>query len=227
MANNIKNLLRDRGWTFADLSERSGISEGHLSRISGEKRGLSLENAMAIATAFGVEIGDVTDEFHHEDLEHLPRVSRKTKTASEQNGIPNLLIHAGMGPGGLLSVLANSDGDIYADHADGMWQFPDAVKAGWKNLSKIYAMPVVGDSMSPTLPSGSFVFVDTSHRIPSPEDIYAVDYGDGLMIKRIALLPGTETLRVISDNKIYEPHVLNRSDVSVYGRVVAWFQWRG
>lgn len=88
-------------------------------------------------------------------------------------------------------------------------------------------MPVTGDSMEPTLPNGSYVFIDTTHLVPSPPDIYALDYGDGLMIKRVELVPGGELVRVISDNERYSDYDLSREDVRVYGRVVAWFQWRG
>lgn len=88
-------------------------------------------------------------------------------------------------------------------------------------------MPVTGDSMEPTLRNGSFVFVDTSHTVPSPEDIYALDYGDGLMIKRVKMVPRTDRILIISDNDRYGTDELKRKDVRVYGRVVAWFQWRG
>ena len=88
-------------------------------------------------------------------------------------------------------------------------------------------MPVTGDSMEPTLVGGAFVFVDTSHTVPSPPDIYAIDYGDGLMIKRIELVPQSELVRVISDNDRYRTYEMRREDLRVYGRVIASFQWRG
>jgi phage repressor protein C with HTH and peptisase S24 domain len=47
------------------------------------------------------------------------------------------------------------------------------------------------------------------------------------MIKRLEMLPGAEKIVVMSDNKRYREHELSQDDVRVYGRVVAWFQWRG
>ncbi len=121
----------------------------------------------------------------------------------------------------------NDEGEIYSEQSDGFWRFPDAVKAGWRKMPQVYSMPVTGDSMEPTLANGSFVFVDTSHTVPSPEDIYALDYGDGLMIKRVKMVPRTDKILIMSDNPRYGTDELKRVDVRVYGRVVAWFQWRG
>lgn len=226
MANQIRNLRTDRQITLEGLAELTGISVTHLSRMEKGTRGLSLENVIRISRALGVDAADVSDEFSHEDLakaEDMPIGMGKRRSGD----IPNFTIHAGMGPGGALSVLTNDNGEVYSDYSDGFWNFPDAVKAGWRNLGKVYAMPVTGDSMEPTLPSGSFVFVDTSHNVPSPEDIYAIDYGDGLSVKRVKLVPRTDKILIISDNERYGTDELHRQDVRVYGRVVAWFQWRG
>lgn len=156
-----------------------------------------------------------------------PKVVPLRGRSSPRAGIPNLNIHAGMGPGGALSVTKNEAGEIYSDQSDGVWQFPDAVQAGWRNRPHVYSMPVTGDSMEPTLRDGSFVFVDTTHTVPAPEDIYAIDYGDGLMIKRVKMVPRSNKILIMSDNARYGTDELLRDDVRVYGRVVAWFQWRG
>lgn len=227
MANQVRNLRKDRDITLDELADKTGISTSYLSRIESHKRGLKLEHVIAISRALGVEPEEVSDEFASEDLERAKSLAVFPNKPGERGDVPNFTIHAGMGPGGALSVMRNDAGEIYSDHSDGFWSFPDAVKSGWRNMQRIYAMPVTGDSMEPTLPSGSFVFVDTSHTVPSPEDIYALDYGDGLMVKRVKLVPRSEMILIMSDNDRYGTDELHRSDVRVYGRVVAWFQWRG
>lgn len=213
--------------TFEQLADETGISVSQLSRMAAGKRGLSLESVIRIARVLQVEPEEVSDEFSIEDLEQAKGMAVFPKRPSEKGDIPNFTIHAGMGPGGALSVMTNEAGDIYSDYSDGFWSFPDSVKAGFKRMSKVFALPVIGDSMEPTLPNGAFVFIDTTHNVPSPPDIYALDYGDGLMIKRVEMLPGAEKVVVMSDNKRYREHELAQDDVRVYGRVVAWFQWRG
>ncbi len=226
MANQVKKLRNRAGLTIDQLSDVTDISTSHLSRIENGQRNLTLENVIRIARAVGVEPEDVTDEFDRDDLEQAKSLAVFPNKRGSRGDIPNFTIHAGMGPGGALSVLKNDAGEIYSDYSDGFWSFPDKVKAGWGKLSNIYAMPVTGDSMEPTLKNGSFVFVDTSHTVPSPEDIYALDYGDGLMIKRVKMVPRSDKMLIMSDNERYGTDELLREDVRVYGRVVAWFQWR-
>lgn len=224
MANQIRKTRRAKEITIEKLSELTGISTSHLSRIESGSRGLNLESLIKIAHALNVEPEEISNDFLPDDLDVAKTVY--VEPQPQRGDIPNFTIHAGMGPGGALSVMKNGEGQIYSDHSDGFWSFPDAVKAGWGKLSSVYAMPVTGDSMEPTLPGGSFVFVDTSHTVPSPEDIYAVDYGDGLMIKRVKLVPRSDKILIMSDNARYGTDELHRSEVRVYGRVVAWFQWR-
>lgn len=184
--------------------------------------------AMTFAQKFGVDFTWLLTGKESDPLLKQFRENRGQPPAPDRAGdVPQFNIHAGMGAGGALSVIVGEDGlAIDPEDSDGFWSFPDSVKAGLKNLRKIYAMPVTGDSMEPTLPGGSFVFVDITHKIPSPEDIYALDYGDGLMVKRVQMIPKSDKLMVISDNDHYQDYELLRDDVHVYGRVVAWFQWR-
>src|SRR5690606_31299828 len=98
-------------------------------------------------------------------------------------------------------------------YTDGYWSFPDSIKSAMRHLPQTHALPVKGDSMEPTLEGGSVVFVDTTHVMPSPPDLYAVDYGDGLMIKRIELVPRTDQVKVISDNPRYGSYEMSRDDL--------------
>lgn len=225
--NRIRSIRRGKDMTLEALADVTGISAGHLSRMEAGSRGVSLEQYLTIARALGVEVVDLTNEFSVDDIEAAASIPTRTVERQRKGDIPNLNIHAGMGPGGLLSVTTNQAGEVYSEQSDGFWSFPDAVKAGWRNRPHVYAMPVTGDSMEPTLRNGSFVFVDTTHRVPAPEDIYAIDYGDGLMIKRLKLVPRSDKILVMSDNERYGTDELQREEVTVYGRVVAWFQWRG
>lgn len=233
MANRLKEILAKRDMILEDLSELTGISPGQLSRIQSGARGLSLENAVKIARALGIEIQEFTDEFDPEDLAVIPAnfldnmAKRRAKPDRDDPVIPNLTIPAGMGPGFALSVMLDEHGQVRdPEYTDGGWGLPDAVKAGFGRFGKLYSLPVRGDSMHPTLPGGSFVFVDTSHTFPDVDDIYAINDGDGLKIKRLKLVPKTDKILIISDNERYPTDEVHRSDVIVYGRVVASFQWR-
>lgn len=233
MANRIRELRKAQELTLEELAEKTDLSTSFLSRMEANKRGLKLEHALRVARALGKDLEEVTDEFDpsesHLYADILKRAVVKKGRANKPppGDVANLAINAGLGFGSPVGVERNDAGDIYADHVNGFWSFPDAVKAGWRNMPNVYSLPVTGDSMEPTLTSGSYVFIDMTHTVPQPEDIYACDYGDGLAIKRLQLIPRTDKIRVMSDNDRYSDYELLREEVRVYGRVVAWFQWRG
>lgn len=232
MTNRIRELRKSRGMTLDEMATETGISTSFLSRIEkGEDakdgRGLSLENAVRIARALKCEITDFTTEFSEEDIAEAQKLPLNSKS-TPAGDVPNLTIHAGLGNGGLQAVEADAvSGFVVNEFTDGYWSFPEAVRSGFTQIGQTHALPVKGDSMEPTLSGGSIVFVDTTHMMPSPPDLYAVDYGDGLMVKRIELIPRTDQVRVISDNNRYQTYEMSRDDLHVYGRVVASFQWRG
>lgn len=227
MANRIREVRKSKHLTLEELAEATGISTSYLSRIEAGSRELSLENAVRVARALQSDVLDLTNEFSAEDVEAASRMDLGRSAPGTTGDIPNLTIHAGMGGGGLEQVEGAESGFVPAEFTDGYWSFPDPVRERFRNMSKTHALPVVGDSMQPTLIDGAVVFVDTTHTQPSPPDLYAVDYGDGLMVKRIELVPRTKKVKVISDNDRYGSYQMNRDDLHVFGRVVAWFQWRG
>ncbi|WP_425087796.1 XRE family transcriptional regulator [Stappia sp.] len=142
--------------------------------------------------------------------------------------IPDLNIFGGLGGGGALAIVQGENGaPIDPEELRGYWTFPEYMVRAFGALSGIYAWEVRGDSMEPTLAGGSVVFVATNQNTLPPNDIYAIDYGDGLMVKRLKLIPRTDMVSVISDNDRYPADDLQRDEVKVFGRVIGWFQWRG
>ncbi|MCT8970618.1 XRE family transcriptional regulator [Microbaculum marinisediminis] len=233
VAARLKDLGHEKdGQTW--LAKKIGMrQQGIQAIIAGrsERPRKLLEIARALQTTPEYLVGD-TDDPEQRELTYAPLPEsepdwHQRHHQAEAGDVANLSIRGGLGLGSVDGVKADDNGELYADQIAGYWSFPDTVKAGLRNLKNIYALPVIGDSMEPALKSGSFVFVDMSHTVPQPEDIYACDYGDGLSIKRLQLIPRSKKIRVISDNERYQTHELLRDDVRVYGRVVAWFQWRG
>lgn len=214
----IEREIAARGLDLKEVSLKIGRNHAYLQQFL--KRGiparLQEEDRAKLAALLGIpetELG-------------APRPAAAPR--AKLGDVPQFNIHAGMGNGGLLSVQVDQAGQaLDPGDSDGFWSFPESVKAGWRRMSRTYALPVTGDSMEPTLPNGSYVFIDTTHIVPSPPDIYAIDYGDGLMVKRVELIPQTGSVRISSDNTRYRDYELSRDDLRVYGRVVAWFQWRG
>jgi transcriptional regulator with XRE-family HTH domain len=216
----LRHIMEKTGWKQTEISNRIGCTQASVSRwlAKNPKEAPNRDSTASITKLY--------NEMFAGELSSAPRAHASSSIPS--GDVENLKSNAG--GGGMMGVDISHNGDL-VDPAisDGFWSFPDSIKSGWRGLSRIKAFPVIGDSMEPTLSGGSTVFIDTSHTYPSPEDIYCIDAGDGLVIKRVVLVPRTERLLIISDNKdrYGDPCEIDRQDVRVFGRVVAWFQRRG
>ncbi len=156
------------------------------------------------------------------DLEPLEAESASQPHSGQ---VPNLLISAGMGNGGLEHIEVDAAGTPLAGFSDGGWSFPAGVARRLGRFAGLYALPVEGDSMEPNYRGGSTVFVDTRRTAPTPPGVFAVDYGDGLLVKRIELIGGTDKVAVLSDNERYRDYEFQRDELTIWGRVVAKFEW--
>ncbi|MVA98872.1 hypothetical protein GN330_16615 [Nitratireductor sp. CAU 1489] len=212
----IAGAIADRGLTYKQVSIELGKNHAYMQQYL--DRGIPAKLSEDVRGRLS-EILDIPES------ELGAKAGRSSRPPA--GDVASLAIRGGAGIGSPEGVLSHDNGEVYADHINGFWSFPEPVKAGWRNMPQVYSLPVTGDSMEPTLASGSYVFVDMTHTVPQPEDIYACDFGDGLSIKRLQLVPRTDKIKVMSDNERYDDHELRRDEVRVYGRVVAWFQWRG
>lgn len=151
-----------------------------------------------------------------------------TKDASAQ-----IDVTAGMGGGGLTIISEGVPGKkgmtFAAEHVRDFWRLPQEVTSalGLK-AADIVVIPVQGDSMADTLSEGDYVFVDTRHRLPSPDGLYVLtdDFG-GLVVKRLEVSshPRDEEamVRIISDNPRHAPKERLLADLQIIGRVVRRF----
>lgn len=77
-----------------------------------------------------------------------------------------------------------------------------------------------GDSMMPTILNGDDILVNAAEKLINSQDrVWALAYGDALMIKRVRRMPGGEFL-LNSDNPIVHPLALKELEFEVIGRVV-------
>jgi phage repressor protein C with HTH and peptisase S24 domain len=94
------------------------------------------------------------------------------------------------------------------------------------NPNNVFLMLARGDSMYPTIKDGAMIMVekDLEHL---NDGIFVLRLNNALLVKRLNILP-TGTIKVLSDNKMYEPYeidakLLEADNVEVLGRVV----WSG
>ena len=84
---------------------------------------------------------------------------------------------------------------------------------------KIEAIHVDGESMEPTLKSGSIVFIDREQNDINKEGIFVVSTPGGLFIKRLNRR-ADGSIELISDNHLYSKETLSADEVRVMGKVI-------
>lgn len=134
--------------------------------------------------------------------------------------IPVLELSASAGPG-----REPADYAAVLDHIDLAEQW--ARKRLGDGISRIRALPVKGDSMSPTINDGDLAFVDTSCTHFEGEGVYVLVFNDALLIKRLAADFATQRILILSDNERHKPAVASEDEINICGRVRLWMSFKG
>lgn len=139
-------------------------------------------------------------------------------------------VRAGAGGGGVPIEAYVTDGNGNSYHAEGIrdrWIIPPAIVREMLHATPthIRVFEVIGDSMEPRLQEGDRVFIDVRYRVPSPEGIFALWDGYGVVIKRVQVVRGSDPLRlrIISVNSQYEPYEATTEEVNIIGRYAGRF----
>ena len=118
---------------------------------------------------------------------------------------PSIDIRAGMGGGGVAAREVRKDGNRADPIKSEGWQFPMSfVRDQFHTAAPdLLVLDTNGDSMAPTILSGERVVVDTGHKTPTPDGLYAIrDTFGSIVVKRLQVMRSTRPTRVkiISDN---------------------------
>lgn len=93
---------------------------------------------------------------------------------------------------------------------------------GERELERIEAVNVTGDSMEPTLKGGDILFIHRDRQNFRRGGVFAVATPHGLFVKRLELQVDGALL-LISDNADYPPQKVTSGEVEVLGQAVAVF----
>lgn len=164
----------------------------------------------------------------------LPDAGMSLSSEAGARGIPEGAIaepdmRMGLGPGTMPIALADNAGGMTfsAEAVRDWWRLPSWFLARFNvRPEHVVAFPTQGDSMAPTIADGDVVFIDTRHRVPSPDGLYAIgdDFG-GVTVKRLEVSsrPGEDPmmLRVIPDNPRHAAKEMSAEEVRILGRYIA------
>jgi phage repressor protein C with HTH and peptisase S24 domain len=236
----IRRLLKELNLTQAGLAERLGVSPATVSRWLAGKNEPTAETYVALGNLAGRPEGAYFWERAGIDTSELPDATFRHTISSIQTALENFNLITSKkvsqhlsGKGNAVAVpLMNvtAFGDRVPPHENvrlSQAKVEDVLIAplSWcPHPETMICMHVAGDSMYPTIPSGSILFVDTAvtDRDRVNEKLVVVAHRDlGFKVARLQRLSGSDLL--VSANSKYLPlDVSNTTKWKIFGEVLWW-----
>jgi transcriptional regulator with XRE-family HTH domain len=221
-----------RGMTRSELVKLTGVSKQQLSRLENGLVRLRLDHLKPFANALNYTPEQILlwgrypgTPGHAGSSDAAPDgPDHEPYRGPAANQVPELDTRAGM-IGGVPAREVRKDGTHTDPIKSDGWVFPSSFVREQLHaaLQQLLVVPTTGDSMAPTLGAGDRVIVDTAHRTPSPDGLYAMrDSIGNIVIKRLQLLRASRPSRVkiISDNANHATEEIPVSDLEIVGKVL-------
>ncbi|CUU89016.1 signal peptidase I [Campylobacter hyointestinalis] len=227
LAQKIKALRDDRGWTQGDLAEKSGVGKSSIQLYESGKGNITQLNLEKIAAAFGINISYFINDKMSNSMSisqdnkvsisvHKSSISPKksqnlqklrTLIDEQENKIINLRffpsVSAAAGYG------ANNDDESF-----------EIIPITAKFLTKVLRVPVreydvikvFGDSMEPFLKDGDMVLVLHTHEASNGEIVIA-NINSDLYVKKLLRDPIKGRVRLTSMNELYDDIIIDKDEL--------------
>jgi transcriptional regulator with XRE-family HTH domain len=219
-----------RGMSRSELVKRSGVSKQQLSRLENGLIRLRLDHLKPFAAHLGYSAEEILLWGRYPAVGSGNDVSREDAARDKPfrlsaGQVPELEIRAARNGGSAQVRELRKDGR----HSDAIkgegWTFPndfvhDQLHA---TAGQLLVIETTGDSMAPTIVSGERVIVDTGHKTPTPDGLYAIrDTFQSIVVKRLQVLRSSRPTRVkvISDNPNHPNEETPLNDLEVVGKVL-------
>jgi len=213
-----KNLtLLIKKWGGATrLAEKLDRSLSQISQLTGTSPRPNIGHRLARSIEKKLEL---PEGWMDQDHSEYPAVQEESAEHGTQTTIPVYAITASMGRGRFVESEAIIKIVVVNQSTLGEMRLTGTGHG-------IVAVYADGESMEPTIPPKSIVFVDRNQR-DLRDGVYLVRLEDMIYVKRIQRLPDHK-LKVISDNPIYKPFdvdLKNGDDFEILGKVVrTWIE---
>lgn len=227
LGDKILALRQQRGLSQSALAKKAKVSQPVIAELESGLQ-MSSKKLPEIAAALGVRVHDLDPRYGRSSIESSVDADLDLRPPNET--VAEIDVRAGAGGGGvpIEAWVQDGNGNTYA--AEGIrahWEIPGEVMRGVLHASPkhIRAFEVIGDSMEPRLAEGDRVFIDLRYTVPSPEGIFALWDGFGVVVKRLQIVRGSDPLRVrvISANASYEAYEAAVDDIRIIGRFAGRF----
>ncbi|EAI3567558.1 LexA family transcriptional regulator, partial [Campylobacter jejuni] len=200
----IKNAREAKNLTQLELAKSSGVSLDSIKRYETKESNITIHNLIKIAKVLDIDLNYFAN---------VPKLENQQETLNDDMiNIPffeNVRASAGSGTyNDEESTQALGLSKSFLRECFGLYSFI--------NLSVILGQ---GDSMAPTLPENCYLLIQQGE--VAEGEICVTRIEDELYVKRLQKRP---KLKLLSDNKAYEPINLEGENFEILGRVVGYFK---
>jgi phage repressor protein C with HTH and peptisase S24 domain len=192
----IKARLTGRHGEQAELAEFIGITPDKLTKILAGRRRVQASEVPRVVAFF-----ERQQQMQHSD------------GAPDVTLVPVYNVEAGAGPGRIVDLEEHIATLAFSQ------RYLSEMNARGRDLA---AIRIRGDSMEPTLRDNDIVLIDRTRTSLDDDGLFVLRFGEALHCKRVGRGRSRLTVQVISDNRIYPPVEMDRSDIEVIGRVL-WY----
>ena len=217
----------------SELVRQSGVSKQQLSRLENGHIRLRLDHLKPFAGPLGYSPEQILlwgrypgTGGHVESSDVLREEGAHDEPLGPSPGqVPELDTRAGLGGGGVPAREVRKGGSHTDPVKSEGWLFPPTFVREQLHTSpnRLLVLDTNGDSMAPTIASGERVVVDTGHKTPTPDGLYAIrDTFGAIVVKRLQLLRSSRPTRVkiISDNANHASEEAPLNEVEIVGKVL-------
>lgn len=217
-----------------ELVRLSGVSKQQLARLENGQIRLRLDHLKAFANHLNYSPEQIllwgrypgTGGSHIESSDVLREESAQDEPLGPALGqVPELDTRAGLGGGGVPAREVRKEGRHTDPVKSEGWLFPASFVREQLHTSpgRLLVLDTTGDSMAPTIVSGERVIVDTGHKTPTPDGLYAIrDTFGHIVVKRLQVMRASRPTRVkvISDNSNHASEETPLSELEIVGKAL-------
>ncbi|EAH8339842.1 helix-turn-helix domain-containing protein [Campylobacter jejuni] len=219
----MKNAREAKNLTQLELAKSSGVSLDSIKRYETKESNITIHNLIKIAKVLDIDLNyfanvpklslSLSSKMSLSQDKYVPKLENQQETLNDDMiNIPffeNVRASAGSGAyNDEESTQALGLSKSFLRECFGLYSFI--------NLSVILGQ---GDSMTPTLPENCYLLIQQGE--VAEGEICVTRIEDELYVKRLQKRP---KLKLLSDNKAYEPINLEGENFEILGRVVGYFK---
>jgi len=225
-----------RGMSRSELVRLSGVSKQQLSRLEGGQIRMRLDHLKPFSKHLGYSPEQILlwgrypgtgGSGHIESSDVLREEGSHDEPIGPSPGqVPELDTRAGLGGGGMPAREVRKEGRHTDPIKSEGWLFPASFVREQLHTAaaRLLVLDTNGDSMAPTILSGERVIVDTGHKTPTPDGLYAIrDTFGCIVVKRLQVVRSSKPTRVkiISDNPNHNNEEAPLNDLEIVGKVLS------